>query len=61
MTCVLVMVSGGIVDKVLFFEDQAEAIEALEAFVKDMEPEDQDAGVYDSSGLICNAKAYLDE
>jgi len=61
MTYVLVTVSGGIVDKVLFFKDQVKAIQSLETFVKNMEPEYQDAGVYGPSGLIRNAKHYLDE
>lgn len=61
MKQVLVTIRGGIIDQVLFFEDETEALKALEQFVKHMNEETEDAGVYGSDGLIANAKMYMDE
>ena len=61
MNCVLVTLSGGIVDQVLFFDDEAKALTALEEFVEGMDAETEDAGVYGPDGLIANAKMYMDE
>jgi hypothetical protein len=46
---------------VLFFDDEAEALKALEEYVKQMNEEIEDAGVYGQEGLIANAKMYMDE
>ena len=60
MTQVLVKISRGIIDQVMFFEDLGKAIRALSNHVKTMSPEDDDAGLYDINGLIANAKDFLD-
>ena len=61
MKQVLVTVNRGIIDQVLFFEDEGKALMALEEFVKNMDEETEDAGVYGSDGLIANAKMYMDD
>jgi len=58
---VLITITGGIIDRVSFFEDPAIAIQALSSYVKTMDPEYDDAAVYDSQGLVANAKQFLDE
>ena len=60
MTQVLVRISRGIIDQVVFFEDLRKAVLALANHVKTMNPEDDDAGLYDINGLIANAKDFLD-
>ena len=59
MTQVLIKISRGIIDQVMFFEDLGKAIRALSNHVKTMNPEDDDAGLYDINGLIANAKNFL--
>ena len=59
MTQVLVKISRGIIDQVMFFEDLGKAVLALKNHVKTMNPEDDDAGLYDINGLIANAKDFL--
>jgi hypothetical protein len=59
MTQVLVKISRGIIDQVMFFEDLGKAVRALSNHVKTMNPEDDDAGLYDVNGLIANAKDFL--
>ena len=59
MTQVLVKISRGIIDQVVFFEDLGLAIRALSNHVKTMNPEDDDAGLHDLNGLIANAKDFL--
>jgi len=61
MKQVLVTVCKGIINQVLFFEDEAEALKALVQYVKQMNEETEDAGVYGSEGMIANAKMYMDE
>jgi len=61
MKQVMVTVCKGLIDQVLFFEDEAKALMALEQFVKHMNEETQDAGVYGPDGLIANAKMLMDE
>ena len=60
MTQVLVRISRGIIDQVMFFEDLGLAIQALSDHVKTMDPENDEAGLYDINGLIANAKHFLD-
>ena len=60
MTQVLVRISRGIIDQVMFFENLGKAALALSNHVKTMNPEDDDAGLYDVNGLIANAKNFLD-
>lgn len=61
MTNILIKVSGGIIDQVKFYNNRLKAIKALSDFVKTMDPENEDAYVYDKDGLIANAKNFLDE
>ena len=61
MKHILVTVSGGIIDQVTFFECRPKALRALASFVKGMDPEEDDAAVYDPKGLVANAKNFLDE
>jgi hypothetical protein len=61
MTKVLITISRGIIDQVVFFEDLGKAVRALSDHVKAMNPEDHDAGLYDTKGLIANAKNFLDD
>ncbi|MBU0999719.1 hypothetical protein KKG24_05500 [Patescibacteria group bacterium] len=61
MKQVLVTLSGGLIEQVLFFDDEAQAIKTLEDYVQVMDVDRNDAGVYGPHGLIVNAKDYLNE
>ena len=61
MKQVLIIISRGIIDQVIFFEDPKIAIQALSDYVKEMIPEHDDAALYDTNGLIANAKHFLDD
>ena len=61
MTCVLIKVYGGIVDDVIFFDNEHLAINKLADCVKEMDPEDVDAWVFNPYGMIANAKTFLGE
>jgi len=61
MAYAMVTVSGGIVEQVVFFDGVRQAIKRLADFVKTMNPEEEDAGVYGPEGLTANAKNFLDE
>jgi hypothetical protein len=61
MTYVLVTVSGGIIDRVVFFENRWQAVWELARFVSKMNLEKKDAAVYGPDGLLANAKALMDE
>ena len=61
MTQVLVTVSRGIIEQVVFFDDARMAVQALSGYVKSMNVEHNDAALYDSDGLIANAKHFLDD
>ena len=61
MKHILVTVSGGIIDQVTFFDCRPKALSALATFVKGMDPEEDDAAVFDTKGLVANAKNFLDE
>ena len=61
MTHILITVSGGIIDQVTFFDCRPKALKALASFVKAMNPEEDDAAVFDTKGLVVNAKNFLDE
>jgi hypothetical protein len=61
MKCVLIEVSGGIIDEVKFFSDYKEAIDSLCHYARTMDPERQDAGVYSARGMLANAKEFLDD
>ena len=61
MKYVLVTVSRGIIEQVILFDDPGAAILALSEYVKTMNVEHNDAALYDSEGLIANAKHFLDD
>ena len=61
MRQVLITISRGIIDQVVFFEDPGLAIQALSDYVKAMNPEHEDAALYDTDGFIANAKHFLDD
>ena len=61
MKQVLITISRGIIDHVIFFEDPGLAIQALSDYVKAMNTEHDDAALYDTEGFIANAKHFLDE
>ena len=58
---VLITISRGIIRDAIFFDDPRMAVLALSKFVKNMNPEDDDAAVYDDNGFVSNAKDFLDE
>jgi len=58
---VLITITRGIIRDAVFFDDPQIAVLALSKFVKDMNPEDDDAAVYDDNGFVSNAKDFLDE
>ena len=58
---VLITITRGIIEDAVFFDDPQMAVLALSKFVKDMNPEDDDAAVYDDNGFVANAKDFLDE
>jgi len=61
MNQVLVTVSRGIIEEVVFFHDPGSAIRALSKYVKTMNIEHNDAALYDADGMTANAKHFLDE
>ena len=61
MTHVLVTVTGGIIERVTFFDSKPQAVRVLQYFVKNMNPEEDDAAVFNRQGLVANAKDFLDE
>ena len=58
---VLITITRGIIRDAVFFDDPQMAVLALSKFVKNMNPEDDDAAVYDDNGFVSNAKDFLDE
>ena len=61
MKYILVTVSRGIIEQVILFDAPGAAILALSEYVKAMNVEHNDAALYDSKGLIANAKHFLDD
>lgn len=61
MKYVLIILSGGIIDQVTFYDDPHKAVLNLSGYVRAMDPEKHDAAVYGPDGLIANAKLFLDE
>ena len=61
MKQVMITVSRGIIDKVIFFDDTSMAIQVLSQHVKAMNIEEDDAALYGHEGMIANAKYFLDE
>jgi hypothetical protein len=58
---VLITITKGIIDEVIFFDDPGMAVWALSKYVRNMNPEHDDAAVYGDGALIANAKHFLDE
>ena len=61
MTPILITVSRGIIEEVVFFDNLKKAVLALSEYVKHMNVEYDDAAVYDTDGFVANAKHFLDE
>ncbi len=61
MTHVMIWLSGGIIEKVTFFESKLQALKTLAEFVKNMDLHDDDAAVFGPEGQIANARDFLDE
>ena len=61
MRQVLITITKGIIEQVVFFDDPEMAVQALSRYVKAMNVEHHDAAVYDSDGLIANAKHFLND
>ena len=61
MRYAFITVSGGIIDRVSFYNDPSQAIAVLADHVKEMDLERDDAAVYGPDGLIVNAKVFLKE
>lgn len=61
MKHVLVTVWSGVIDQVIFFDDESKAILALAKYVKPMDVEKQDAAVFRPGGMTANAKDFLDD
>ena len=61
MTHVLITVTGGIIERVTFFDSKSLALRVLAYFVKRMNPEEDDAAVFNKQGLVAKAKNFLDE
>ena len=58
---ILITITRGIIRDAVFFDDPQMAVLALSKFVKNMNPEDDDAAVYNENGFVSNAKDFLDE
>jgi len=61
MTHVMIWLSGGIIEKVTFFDSKLQALKTLADFVIGMDLHDDDAAVFSPEGLVANAKDFLDE
>ena len=61
MTHVMIWLSGGIIEKVTFFDSKLQALKTLADFLKGMDLHDDDAAVFGPEGLVANAKDFLDE
>ena len=61
MKYVLITLFGGIIDQVTFYDSPYVAVANLAEYVKDMNPEKNDAAVYGLEGIVENAKIFLDK
>ncbi len=61
MNYVLITLLGGIIDQVIFYDGPYVAVANLAEYVKDMNPEKNDAAVYGPDGIVANAKIFMDE
>jgi hypothetical protein len=57
----MIWLSGGIIEKVTFFDNKLQALKTLGDFVKGMDLHDDEAAVFSPEGLVANAKDFLDE
>jgi hypothetical protein len=57
----MIWLSGGIIEKVTFFDSKLQALKTLADFLKGMDLHDDDAAVFGPEGLVANAKDFLDE
>jgi hypothetical protein len=58
---VLITLFGGIIDQVIFYNSPYVAVANLAEYIKDMNPEKNDAVVYGPDGIVANAKIFMDE
>ena len=61
MKYVLITLLEGIINQVTFYDSPYVAVANLAKYVKDMNPERNDAIVYGSDGIVANAKIFMDE
>ena len=61
MKYVLITLFEGIIDQVTFYDSPYVAVANLAKYVKDMNPEKNDAVVYGPDGIVANAKIFMDE
>ena len=61
MYYVLIKLHGGLIKDVSFYYNETGALYELYNFVRNMEPEDDDAAVYGKNGLIKNANQIIKE
>ena len=57
----LITLFGGIIDLVTFYDSPYVAVANLAEYVKDMNPEKNDAALYGPDGIVANAKIFMDE
>ena len=61
MKYVLITLFEGIIDQVTFYDSPYVAVANLAKYVKDMNPERNDAVVYGPDGIVANVKIFMDE
>ena len=61
MIYALVKIGRGIIDEVLFYFEEKEAIKAMDGVAKTMNPEHDDAAVFGPDGMVVNAKNFMDD
>ena len=61
MKYTLVTISKGIKNDIEFYEDETEALHALDEYVREMNPEHDDATVYGPDGMVAGAENLMDE
>lgn len=60
MIYVLVSLCRGLIKEIRFYYDEKESLRAIDAYVKKMNPEDDDAELHSLNGMVTNAKRFLD-
>jgi hypothetical protein len=61
MIFALVKVRRGIIDEVLFYPAEREALKAMNDVAKTMDPEHDDATLFGPDGLVVNAKNFMED